>query len=177
MNNEVKELIDKVYDEGVRGASQPREVIIRLLELDPSSEEVAYLKERAAELAHIATGNSASISGAIGVDLCSCDMNCKFCAFGTEWGLVEEDVIYSKEEIIELVRAYVEAGVTTITLRSTEFYDMNVLSEWLADIREAVPGSYLINLNVGEMSPAMAEAAYHERLSRDPHARGYRHSL
>lgn len=37
---------------------------------------------------------------------------------------------------------------------------MNVLSEWLADIREAVPGSYLINLNVGEMSPAMAEAAY-----------------
>ena len=160
MNNEVKELIDKVYDEGVRGASQPREVIIRLLELDPSSEEVAYLKERAAELAHIVTGNSASISGAIGVDLCSCDMNCKFCAFGTEWGLVEEDVIYSKEEIIELVRAYVEAGVTTITLRSTEFYDMNVLSEWLADIREAVPGSYLINLNVGEMSPAMAEAAY-----------------
>ena len=82
-----------MYDEGVRGASQPREVIIRLLELDPSSAEVAYLKERAAELAHIATGNSASISGAIGVDLCSCDMNCKFCAFGTEWGLVEEDVI------------------------------------------------------------------------------------
>ena len=37
MNNEVKELIDKVYDEGVRGASQAREVIIRLLELDPSS--------------------------------------------------------------------------------------------------------------------------------------------
>ena len=56
MNNEVKELIDKVYDEGVRGASQPREVIIRLLELDPSSEEVSYLKEKAAELAHIATG-------------------------------------------------------------------------------------------------------------------------
>lgn len=58
MNNEVKELIDKVYDEGVRGASQPREVIIRLLELDPSSEEVAYLKERAAELAHIATATA-----------------------------------------------------------------------------------------------------------------------
>lgn len=58
MNNEIKELIDKVYDEGVRGASQPREVIIRLLELDPSSKEVAYLKERAAELAHIATATA-----------------------------------------------------------------------------------------------------------------------
>lgn len=71
MNDKVKELIDKVYDEGVRGASQPRDVIIGLLELDPSSEEVAYLKERAAELAHIATatvppfpGPSASICAA-----------------------------------------------------------------------------------------------------------------
>ena len=160
MDQDVKELIDRVFDEGARGASQPREVIIRLLELDPASEEVAYLRSRAAEMAHLATGNRASISGAIGVDMCSCDMNCKFCSFGTAWGLVEEDIIYSKEEIIELVREYVAAGVTTITLRSTEFYDLNVLSEWLADIREAVPGSYLINLNVGEMSPAMAEAAY-----------------
>lgn len=160
MDNEIKELIDKVFEEGVRGASQPREVIIKLLELDPNSEEVGYMKKRAAEMAHIATNDCASISGAIGVDLCSCDMNCKFCSFGTEWGLVEEDIIYTKEEIVELVRAYVEAGVTTITLRSTEFYDVNVLSEWLADIREQVPGSYLINLNVGEMNPAMAEAAY-----------------
>lgn len=108
-------------------------------------------------------------------------MNCKFCSFGTEWGLIEEDVIYSKEEIIELVRAYVEAGVTTITLRSTEFYDLNVLSEWLADIREQVPGSYLINLNVGEMSPAMADAAYqagrYERVPCHSHARGHRHAV
>lgn len=160
MDNEVKALIDKVFEEGVRGASQPREVIVRLLELDASSEEVGYLKEAAARMAHIATDNRAGIAGAIGVDLCSCDMNCKFCSFGTEWGLVTEDIIYSKEEIIELVRAYVEAGVTTITLRSTEFYDMNVLSEWLDDIRTQVPGNYLINLNVGELTPAMAEAAY-----------------
>ena len=71
-----------------------------------------------------------------------------------------EDVKFEKEEIIEMVREYVEAGATTITLRSTEFYEMSVLTEWLKDIREAVPGSYLINLNVGEMTPAMAEAAY-----------------
>lgn len=80
-----------------------------MLELDSGSEEVAYLKKRAAELAHIATSNSASISGAIGVDLCSCDMNCKFCSFGTEWGLIEEDVIYSKEEIIR-ARARLRRG-------------------------------------------------------------------
>lgn len=160
MNKEIKELIDRVFDEGARGASQPREVIVRLLELDSASEEVAYLKEAAARMAHLASDNRAGISGAIGVDLCSCDMNCKFCSFGTEWGLVTEDVIYTKEEIIELVRSYVEAGVTNITLRSTEFYDLQVLSEWVSDIRAEVPGSYLINLNVGEMTPAMAEGAY-----------------
>lgn len=32
MNKEIKELIDRVFDEGARGASQPREVIVRLLE-------------------------------------------------------------------------------------------------------------------------------------------------
>ncbi len=160
MDKEIKSLIDRALDEGLRGASQPREVIIRLLELDPTSDEVDYLKEAATKLAHVATDNRAGISGAIGVDLCSCDMNCKFCSFGTEWGLVQEDVIYSKDEIIELARLYVEAGITTLTLRSTEFYDMNILTEWLGDIREQIPGSYLINLNVGELTPAMAEAAY-----------------
>lgn len=160
MDAEIKELVDRVADECLRGAHQRKEVIVRLLELDSSSEEVAYMKERASELAHIISNNQASISGAIGVDMCSCDMNCKFCSFGTEWGLVTEDVKFEKEEIIEMVREYVEAGATTITLRSTEFYEMSVLTEWLKDIREAVPGSYLINLNVGEMTPAMAEAAY-----------------
>ena len=87
-------------------------------------------------------------------------MNCKFCSFGTEWGLVKDEIIYTKEEVIEMARAYVEAGVTTLTLRSTEFYDLATLTEWLHDIREAVPGNYMINLNVGEMTPAMAEAAY-----------------
>ncbi len=160
MNQEIKELIDKALDEGLRGAMQTKETIIRFLELDPNSEEVDYLKKAANKIAHVACDNRGTISGAIGIDLCSCDMNCKFCSFGTAWGLVDEDVIYSKEQIIEMVREYVEAGVTTITLRSTEFYDMNTLADWLADIREQVPGGYLINLNVGEMTPAMAEAAY-----------------
>ncbi|SHN57945.1 hypothetical protein [Desulfitobacterium chlororespirans] len=160
MNEETKAFIDRVTDESLRGAVQPREAIIRMLAMDPSSEEVAYLKQCATKIAHAASGGCAGISGAIGVDLCSCDMNCKFCSFGTEWGIVTEDIVYTKEEIINMVREYVAAGVTTITLRSTEFYDLKVLTEWLGDIRQQVPGGYLINLNVGEMTPAMAEAAY-----------------
>ena len=160
MNQEIKELIDQVTDESLRLAIQPRDVIIRLLELDPASEEVAYLRKCANKVAHVASKNRCGIAGAIGVDMCSCDMNCKFCSFGTEWGPVKDEVIYTKEEVIEMARAYVEAGVTTLTLRSTEFYDLATLTEWLHDIRAAVPGDYMINLNVGEMTPAMAEAAY-----------------
>lgn len=160
MDSEIKAFIDRIEDESMRGAVQSYEIIVRLLELDPNSKETAYLKQAANRVAHAVSNDSGSISGAIGVDLCSCDMNCKFCSFGTAWGLVEENVVYGKEKIIEMVREYVEAGVTTITLRSTEFYDMKTLNEWLHDIREQVPGGYLINLNVGEMTPAMAEAAY-----------------
>lgn len=162
MNQEIKELIDHATDECLRFARQPREIIIKLLELDPNSEEVAYLKEQACKVAHIASDNKAGISGAIGVDMCSCDMNCKFCSFGTEWGLIDEkdEIVYTKEEVIQMAKEYVEAGITTLTLRSTEFYDLKTLTEWLGDIREQVPGDYLINLNVGEMTPAMAEAAY-----------------
>lgn len=160
MNEQVKALIDQATDEALRGAIQSRETIIALLELDPASEEVDYLKQQAVKVAQAAGKGRAGLSGAIGVDLCSCDMNCKFCSFGTEWGLVKDDYKYTKEEVIELAKAYVNAGVTTLTLRSTEFYDVKTLTEWLADIRAAAPGDYAINLNVGELSPAMAEAAY-----------------
>lgn len=117
MNEEVKQLVDRVADECLRGAHQPKDIILTLLALDPASEEVFYMKEKACELAHAITNNQASISGAIGVDMCSCDMNCKFCSFGTEWGLVAEDVKFEKPEIISMVREYVESGATTITLR------------------------------------------------------------
>lgn len=160
MDREIKDLIDRATDESMRLAVQPREVIIKLLELDPNSEEVAYLRKCASKVAHYASKNRCGIAGAIGVDLCSCDMNCKFCSFGTEWGLVKDEVKFSKEEIIEMAREYVEAGVSTLTLRSTEFYDVQTLTDWLTEIREQVPGDYMINLNVGEMTPAMAEAAY-----------------
>ena len=134
MNQEVKTMIDRATDESLRGATQPKEVIVSMLELDPESEEVAYLRKCASRIAHFASGNKCGIAGAIGVDMCSCDMNCKFCSFGTEWGLVTDEITYTKEEVIEMARAYVEAGITTLTLRSTEFYDLKVLTECRATI-------------------------------------------
>lgn len=160
MDEKAKALIDQATDEALRGAVQSRETIVKMLELDPASSEVDYLKEQATRVAKAASKGRGGLSGAIGVDMCSCDMNCRFCSFGTEWGLVKDERKYTKDEILELARAYVSEGVTTLTLRSTEFYDLSVLTEWLADIRKSAPGDYAINLNVGEMDAAMAEAAY-----------------
>ena len=67
MNQEIKELIDQVTDESLRLAIQPRDVIIKLLELDPTSEEVAYLRKCANKVAHTASKNRCGIAGAIGV--------------------------------------------------------------------------------------------------------------
>ena len=160
MDERIRELIDRTKDEALRGATASRETILTLLAIAPDSEEAGYLGRAANEVAHAAAGGRARLAGAVGIDLCSCDMNCKFCSFGTKWGIVTEERAFTEDEIIDQVKRYVDGGATTITLRSTEFYDVNVLNSWMKDIRSAVPGEYEMNLNVGELTPASAHASY-----------------
>ena len=160
MNEHARALIDKVEAEARKGAVQDEQVILELIRLDPASEEVAYLIERARAFALEITGGKARIAGAIGIDLAPCKMNCKFCSFGDEWGLVKEQSILTKEQVVDMARAYVEAGVSMVTLRTTEFYDLNVINDWVRAIREGVHGDYEVNLNVGELTPEMCNACY-----------------
>ncbi|WP_417143774.1 hypothetical protein [Raoultibacter massiliensis] len=160
MDNAVKALIDRIANEASRGATQEKETMLLLLGLDPRSEETAHLIETARAFARQASGGRARLAGAIGIDLHSCQMNCKFCSFGEAWGLVKEESILTEDQVIAMARAYVEAGVNMVTLRSTEFYDLNTICSWLRDIREQVPGKYELNLNVGELTPEMAHACY-----------------
>lgn len=160
MEQTIKDLVDRVYDEGLRGAVQDRSTILKLLEIDLSSPEAAYVSERAQEFARAVTGGHARIAGAIGVDLKSCQMNCRFCSFGEEWGLVEQESILTLDQVIVMAREYVENGVTMVTLRTTEFFDVRTICDWVAAIRREVPGTFEINLNVGELTPAAAYACY-----------------
>lgn len=160
MDTKTQRFIDRVYDDGLKGAMPSKETLLDLLALDPCSEETTHLKRRASDMAHAVAGGKARIAGAVGIDYVPCSMNCSFCSFGEKWGVIEREVAYTEDEVIELVRSYVEQGATTVTLRSTEFYDLDVLQDWIADIREQVPGCYEINMNVGELTPERARAIW-----------------
>lgn len=153
-------LIDRIAEGGLAGTVPPKADVVRLLALDPCSPEASYLEERACEVAHRVSGDTGRIAGAVGIDFAPCSMNCSFCSFGERWGVIGEEVVYTEDEVIAMVRAYVEQGATMVTLRSTEFYDLDVLQEWIADIRAQVPGSYEINMNVGELTPERAQAIW-----------------
>ena len=153
-------LIDTVYSEAMAGAVQSESVIEELLSLSPTDAEVAHLKKRAHELALHVSGGVARIGGCIGLDFAPCAMNCSFCSFGEKWGIVQQEKVLTPDEILTYARDYVQAGVNQITLRTTEFYDMNQLCEYVSLIRENVPGVYEICLNTGELTADMATAAF-----------------
>ena len=152
--------IDRIANEGLRGAIQNEETILRLLNLSVDSPEVAYMRQVAGDFAMRVAGGHGRVAGAIGLDLHPCKMNCSFCSFGEKWGLVREERILTVDQVVSMARSYVEAGITQVTLRSTEFYDLNEIARMVTRIRAEVPGDYEICLNVGELSAAMAYACW-----------------
>ncbi len=166
---DVMSLIDRVLAEARDGAIADKATIISLLQLSPASEEAAYLAETARQFALEASGGVARIAGAIGIDRAPCTMNCKFCSFGEAWGIVRDSSVLSADQVIDIARAYAEGGVTMITLRTTEFFDLATVMELARLIRAEVPGSYELNMNVGELTPELCmecheagiDSAYH----------------
>ena len=77
-----------------------REEIVRLLSLPTGSEEDRILREAALRVARHKTGNRAYVWGAIGADFAPCEMNCKFCSFGAQWGLVHREQVLTPEEMV-----------------------------------------------------------------------------
>ena len=179
--------IDQVREDCLNGKDQPREVILRMLEIDPASGEALYLRRASSEVTHIKTGNRGRIQGAIGLDFIPCTMNCEFCSMGAKWDLIDRPITYTDDEIVQMVREFLDEGVMGITLRTTEFFDVDRMIALLRKIRAEVPGGYPINLNMGELTVKQANAlhdagansAYHNIRMRegvdtpfDPEVRG-----
>lgn len=152
--------VDQVREDCLNGRDQSRDAILRMLEIDPESGEALYLRRAASEVTHIKTGNRGRIQGAIGLDFIPCTMNCEFCSMGAKWDLIETPVIYTDDQIVQMAREYLEEGVTGITLRTTEFFDVDHMRELVRRIRREVPGTYRINLNMGELTFEEAESLY-----------------
>ena len=153
MDQDFKEFVDRCFEVSARKEDISRDDIIRMLGVCPDSEECGYLGSRARELAAIKSKNKATLGTPFGVDYVPCDASCRFCSFGTRWGLMEGQSYHIPvEDIIAMMKERMAAGYTGFTIRTTEFYPVDRLCEMARRIREEVPGDYRLGVNTGELT-------------------------
>ncbi len=150
------ELIERAKESALSGKLLDRDSIVALLEIDPESKECQLLGKAAREAASAICGDRAYLWAAIGLDYKACSMNCNYCSLGEEWGLVTEETEYTEDEILQLVRQFVDQGVRWIVLRTTEYYSLDRVMEISKKIKEKVKGEYELGLNVGEFDEKLA---------------------
>ena len=162
--------IDEAYQKALSGIVLDKQEIIDLLSVPVGSDECAYLCRKANEAAHVLTHDTAYLWGAIGLDYAPCPKSCDFCSFGAAWHLIKEPKVFALPEILDQVREYVRCGVHFIVLRTTQYYPLERLCEYVRTIRQEVEGSYELILNVGEFNLDMANRLYESGVSGVYHA-------
>lgn len=148
-----KDLIRRVKENTLAGIPPDRDTILRLLALDPDSEEGELLGKAAREVASALCRDRAYLWTAIGVDVRSCAMNCGFCSLGERWGIIKEEGERTTEEILRDVRQFAGQGARWIVLRTTQFYSQQRVLELARILRKQAGGDYELGLNIGEFGP------------------------
>lgn len=155
MNN--IDLINRAKKSALAGKLLDRESIIALLRIDPESKDCEALGKAAREVASIICKDRAYLWAAIGLDYRACPMNCDYCSLGEKWGLIKEEGELTEDEVMDLVKQFVNQGVRWIVLRTTQFYSLDKLIEMAKKIKMNVQGEYELGLNVGEFDESIAK--------------------
>jgi biotin synthase len=158
MDQRVITLINACKEGCLAGMNQPKQVVLSLLSINPSSKEALYARSVASEVTHETMKGRGHVSYAIGIDFAPCGMSCKFCSFGKKWGLITErnKVVFTHGQIIGMVREHIAQGASAVILRTTEFYPHEDLLALVKRLREEVPGRYPISVNTGELTDRQA---------------------
>ena len=138
------------------GSHPAREEILFLLGQDPEGDKAQLVRRRARALALEVTEGTGRVWSAVGLDSRPCSMNCAFCSFGEQWGLVREEHIWTNEEVVCTARLAVAGGASWVTLRTTEFYSLDRLCALAARVRAEVAGDYALVVNTGELDAQAA---------------------
>ena len=157
MDPVMKDLIDEAKRTNLDGKFVHKDVLLKFLQLDPNSDECEYLGLAAREVAKARNGNKARVGSSIGIDLAPCTMNCRFCSLGAEWGLVDGTYVLTDDEVISLIEGVFQKGYLQFTIRTTEFFSVDMLCELAKKIRKAIPGAYGLSANTGELTQDEAE--------------------
>ena len=160
MDQETKTFIDAVFEKSREDPfTVTRDDIVRMLSMDPRSEEFDYLGSKARELARI-RGNVGSVGIAFGLDYRPCKGNCVYCSFGEKWGLMNDDYEIPVDELVVMISERFSKGFRRFTIRTTEYYSVDRLCEIAREIRSKVPGKYALAVNTGELSADACERLY-----------------
>ena len=160
MDRETKSFIDLMFEKSKEDPfTVSRDDIIRMLSMDPSSEEFGYLGSKARELARI-RGNLGSVGIAFGLDYRPCKGNCVYCSFGEKWGLMNDDYEIPVDDLISMISERFSKGFRRFTIRTTEYYSIDRLCEIAKEIRSRVPGKYGLSVNTGELTAEDCEKLY-----------------
>lgn len=93
MDGKLKRSVDEAESDVLDGRIVEGKTLLRFLELDPESEECAYLGEAAKAVSMKITKGYGQLNSSIGVDSAPCPMDCAFCSLGSKWGIVNEDIL------------------------------------------------------------------------------------
>jgi len=162
--------IDEAFEKVLFGVKLSKQEIVELLKIDTYSDECTYLRMKANDAGRIITDNKAYMWGAIGLDYASCAANCDFCSFGSAWGLIETEEIFTSSMILSKVKEYVDNQVHFIVLRTTQYYSLDTLMEYVQTIRKEIEGNYEIIVNVGEFDIRMAHQMHESGVNGVYHA-------
>ncbi len=146
-------LADNIAHRALRGTHPTKEELVALFAVSPHSPEAAWLGHTARKMASHVAGNVGRVWSAIGVDCRPCSMNCQFCSFGEQWGIITTPYEWSSERIVSTARRFVAQGARWVTLRTTEFYSLDSLLALVRQLRHDVPGTYDVVVNTGEFGP------------------------
>lgn len=155
--NDIDKLINSAYESALQGEILDRESIIALLNIDPNSKGAEKLGEAARDVAAQVTGNQGRIWASIGVDYQVCSMNCDFCSFGEKWGFIKGGGEWIIDDVVNFTQKFVSHGAKWVTLRTTQFYGLERLTELAKKVRAAVLGDYCLVANTGEFNKKNAD--------------------
>ena len=153
-------LIQNAQEKCLKGIILSKKEIVELLSIPLNTDEDALLRQTARSVANIKTQNKGYIWSAIGLDFAPCVMNCKFCSFGEKWNIIKEKKILTTDEILSRVKLQVENNAHYIVLRTTEFFSISELTTLVQKIKNTIPGTYRIVLNIGEFDLQTANSLY-----------------
>jgi len=152
MDKQMKDFIDGIKEKAMNDADLTRDELLKLLGLNPASEECRYLGESAREVSRTKANNKAKVGSSIGVDLRKCSMSCTFCSLGEKWALFEEEYKITTEEIIQIMRDVTSKGFYQFTMRTTEFFPLDELCDIAKKARTEFGPSVILNANTGELT-------------------------